>query len=65
MILITRKEFYDEWQELMVEEVPVAPTVYRYKLTAINKRIANFSIEPGTENVNPWKWGVTEEESVK
>ena len=60
-----RKAIYDEWQELMVEEVPVAPTVYRYKLTAINKRIANFSIEPGTENVNPWKWGVTEEESVK
>ena len=28
-----RKEIYNQWQELMVEEVPVAPTVYRYALT--------------------------------
>ena len=28
--LNTVKDIYDEWQALMVEEVPVAPTVYRY-----------------------------------
>ena len=25
-----RKGIYNEWQALMVEDVPVAPTVYRY-----------------------------------
>jgi len=55
-----RKDIYNQWQELMVEDVPVAPTVYRYALTAANKRVVNYSIEPGTENYNPWKWGVSE-----
>ena len=35
-----RKDIYKEWQELMVEEVPVAPTVYRYKLHGVNKRVS-------------------------
>ena len=60
-----RKGIYDEWQALMVEEVPVAPTVYRYATTLVNKRVANFSIDQSTENYNPWKWGVTSEEAVK
>ena len=60
-----RKDIYNEWQELMVEEVPVAPTVYRYALTAVNNRVTNYSIDPGSENYNPWKWGVTEDEAVK
>nr|WP_124069156.1 oligopeptide ABC transporter substrate-binding protein [Filibacter tadaridae] len=44
-----RKDIYNQWQELMVEEVPVAPTVYRYALTAVNKRIVNYSIDPGSD----------------
>ncbi|GKV55268.1 ABC transporter substrate-binding protein [Sporosarcina sp. NCCP-2222] len=55
-----RKDIYNQWQELMVEDVPVAPTVYRYALEAANKRVVNYSIEPGTENYRPWKWGVSE-----
>ena len=35
-----RKGIYKEWQELMVEDVPVAPTVYRYKLHGVNKRVS-------------------------
>ncbi|GEN84174.1 ABC transporter substrate-binding protein [Sporosarcina luteola] len=50
---------FKEWQELMVDEVPVAPTVFRYALTAANKRLTNYSIEPGTD-LRLWQWGVTE-----
>lgn len=55
-----RKDIYNQWQALMVEDVPVAPTVYRYALTATNKRMVNYSIEPGTPNNDPWMWGVSE-----
>ena len=60
-----RKDIYNEWQELMVEDVPVAPTVYRYELTAVNNRVTNYSIDPASENYYPWKWGLTEDEAVK
>ncbi len=60
-----RQGIYNEWQELMVDEVPVAPTVYRYALEAVNKRVTNYSIDPASELGYPWKWAVTEEESVK
>ena len=59
-----RKGIYNEWQELMVEEVPVAPTVYRYALTALNNRVTNYSIDPASENFHPWKWGVTEDKAA-
>ena len=60
-----RKGIYNEWQALMVEDVPVAPTVYRYKTTLVNKRVTGYSIDQSTENYNPWKWGVTSEDPVK
>ena len=59
-----RVQVYKEWQELMVEEVPVAPTVYRYVLTAVNKHVTNVSIEPGADNARVWKWGVTEDKAI-
>ncbi|WP_318616638.1 oligopeptide ABC transporter substrate-binding protein [Sporosarcina sp. YIM B06819] len=55
-----RKDIYNQWQALMVEDVPVAPTVYRYKLAAANKRVVNLSIDPGSDNYSRWKWAVTE-----
>lgn len=55
-----RKKVYDEWQAMMAEEVPLAPTVYRYYLVAANERVVNYSIEPGSENARPWKWAVSE-----
>lgn len=54
-----RKKIYDEWQALMVEDVPVAPTLYRYTLTAINKRVANYSVDPSSE-LSLYEMGVTE-----
>lgn len=38
-----RKDIYNQWQELMVEDVPVVPTLYRYALTAVNNRVKNYS----------------------
>ncbi|MGN7386090.1 oligopeptide ABC transporter substrate-binding protein [Sporosarcina sp. SAFN-015] len=44
-----RKDIYKQWQQLMVEEVPVAPTVYRYYLMGVNKRVVNYSIDPDSD----------------
>lgn len=44
-----RAEKFSEWQQLMVDEVPVAPTVFRYVLTAVNERVTNYSIDPGSD----------------
>jgi peptide/nickel transport system substrate-binding protein len=44
-----RKDIYNQWQALMAEEVPLAPTVYRYTLRGVNKRVVNYSIDPATE----------------
>ena len=60
-----RQDIYKEWQAMMVDEVPAAPTVYRYKITVVNKRIANMSIEQGVDSNNIWMWGITEEEAAK
>ncbi|WP_440897337.1 oligopeptide ABC transporter substrate-binding protein [Amphibacillus sp. Q70] len=37
-----RQEVYSEWQELMVEEIPVFPTVYRAILVPVNNRVHNY-----------------------
>ena len=39
-----RQEVYKEWQELMVEEIPVFPTNYRSELVPVNKDILNYTI---------------------
>lgn len=43
-----RKEIYNEWQQLMTEEVPVFPTVYRSLVVPVNKRVLNYAIGDGT-----------------
>ncbi|WP_301110106.1 oligopeptide ABC transporter substrate-binding protein [Sporosarcina sp.] len=55
-----RREIYNEWQALMVEDVPLAPTLYRYEILGVNKRVVNYSIDPKSENSRVWKWGVSE-----
>ncbi|HEX5563621.1 MAG TPA: ABC transporter substrate-binding protein, partial [Sporosarcina sp.] len=54
-----RKDIYKQWQELMVDEVPVAPTVYRYYLHGVNKRVVNYSIDPGSD-LELYQMGVSE-----
>ncbi|MDQ0429058.1 MULTISPECIES: oligopeptide ABC transporter substrate-binding protein [Caryophanaceae] len=47
--LAYRQEVYNEWQQLMVEEVPVFPTLYRAVLSPVNDRVLNYAIGDGTE----------------
>ncbi|KAA0948880.1 oligopeptide ABC transporter substrate-binding protein [Sporosarcina sp. ANT_H38] len=54
-----RKDIYNQWQALMVEEVPVAPTVYRYSLMGVSKRMVNYSIDPASE-LRLFEMGVSE-----
>ncbi|XID95598.1 oligopeptide ABC transporter substrate-binding protein [Paenibacillaceae bacterium WGS1546] len=39
---------YKEWQQLMTEEIPVFPTLYRSELVPVNNRILNYAIGDGT-----------------
>ncbi len=39
-----RKEIYDKWQELMVEEIPVFPTLYRSKMVVVNNRVKDWDV---------------------
>ncbi len=38
-----RKDIYNQWSELMVEEIPVIPTLYRAFVTPVNERVINYS----------------------
>lgn len=44
-----RQKVYKDWQALMNEELPVIPTLFRYSITAVNKRILNFDIAAGSK----------------
>ncbi|MFA1821939.1 oligopeptide ABC transporter substrate-binding protein [Virgibacillus oceani] len=57
-----RQDVYNEWQEFMVEEVPVFPTVYRADLVPVNNRVHNYYIGDGT-GMYRWDIAVTEEEA--
>ncbi|TWT07291.1 oligopeptide ABC transporter substrate-binding protein [Planococcus sp. CPCC 101016] len=46
--LAYRQEVYNEWQQLMVDEVPVFPTLYRALLSPVNDRVLNYAIGDGT-----------------
>lgn len=43
-----RKDIYKQWQQLMFDEAPVIPTLYRYELQAVNKRVKNLDISYGS-----------------
>ncbi len=58
-----RQEVYKEWQELMVEQIPVFPTLYRAILVPVNNRVVNYAIPevPGID-IHRHELGVTQEE---
>lgn len=37
-----RIDTYNEWQELIHEEVPVIPTLFRYQLAGVNERVTGY-----------------------
>ncbi|MFC4023961.1 oligopeptide ABC transporter substrate-binding protein [Oceanobacillus longus] len=39
-----RTEVYSEWQALMVNEIPVFPTLYRAQLVPVNNRVQGYSV---------------------
>jgi peptide/nickel transport system substrate-binding protein len=55
-----RQDIYKEWQKLMVEEIPVFPTLYRAVLAPVNKRILNYAIGDGT-NLYPYQIAVSQD----
>lgn len=58
-----RRKIYNEWQKFMVEEAPVAPALYRYSLTAVNRRVTNYSIDGGSD-IWLYEMGVTEKKPI-
>lgn len=42
--LAHRQDVYKEWQELMVEEIPVFPTLYRAVLIPVNDKVLNYDV---------------------
>jgi peptide/nickel transport system substrate-binding protein len=56
-----RKEVYNEWQQLMVDEIPVFPTLYRAVLVPVNNRVQNYSI--AVDWFDTYKLAVTAEEA--
>ncbi|GEN87621.1 MULTISPECIES: oligopeptide ABC transporter substrate-binding protein [Oceanobacillus] len=57
-----RQEVYKEWQELMVQDIPVFPTVYRAALTPVNERVTGYS---AALDWSEWQEvGVTQEDPV-
>ena len=56
-----RIDTYNEWQELIHEEVPVIPTLFRYTLAGVNERVTGYDYLAGRQ----YQWfdvGVTKEE---
>ncbi|AIF44248.1 oligopeptide ABC transporter substrate-binding protein [Virgibacillus sp. SK37] len=58
-----RKKVYDEWQQLMVDEIPVFPTLYRSELVPVNNRVLNYAIGDGTKLYKS-DIAVTQEEAI-
>ena len=56
-----RKQVYKEWQEYMVEEIPVFPTQYRSAIEPLNKRVVNYSVDLATD-LYMYQIGVTSNE---
>lgn len=56
-----RQKVYKEWQELMVEDIPVFPTLYRAVVVPVNNRIVNYSIADDDSELNRNEIGVTQD----
>jgi peptide/nickel transport system substrate-binding protein len=44
-----RRDIYNQWQALMIDEAPVIPTLYRSVIIAVNNRVKNFSVDPDSK----------------
>jgi peptide/nickel transport system substrate-binding protein len=58
-----RTDIYNQWQQLMVEEIPVFPTLYRAIVIPVNNRVHNWSVGDGT-GVYRYELAVTQEDPI-
>ncbi|MEN2767194.1 oligopeptide ABC transporter substrate-binding protein [Ornithinibacillus xuwenensis] len=58
-----RKEVYKEWQQFMIDEVPVFPTLYALNVVPVNERVTNYTLDADNP-LRLYQVGVTEEEPV-
>ncbi|MDO4775061.1 MAG: oligopeptide ABC transporter substrate-binding protein [Aerococcaceae bacterium] len=47
--LAFKKKAFREWQQYMVDAVPAFPTLYRYALVGVNKRVKNYTIDTNSD----------------
>jgi len=59
-----RQDVYKEWQQLIVDEIPLFPTLYRAKIEPVNKRIVNYSIKPQDGEPYIYQAGVSQDKPV-
>ncbi|MFC3900322.1 oligopeptide ABC transporter substrate-binding protein [Aliicoccus persicus] len=58
-----RTEAFHEWQELMAEEIPVIPTLYRAIVMPVSEDVVNYSLEFGfNEDTLLYNVGLSESE---
>lgn len=62
MELEYRQDIYKQWQQLMVDDIPVFPTLYRAALVPANERVTDVSIRTGWADWH--EVGLTQEEPV-
>lgn len=58
-----RVNVYKEWQQFMVEEVPVFPTLYALEIVPINNRVHNYSMD-AAEQMYRYEIAVTQEDPI-
>jgi peptide/nickel transport system substrate-binding protein len=58
-----RKEVYDKWQQLMVDNIPLFPTLYRSVIVPVNKRVVNYTLDPASD-IRRYQIGVTQDKPV-
>ncbi|MFD2045333.1 oligopeptide ABC transporter substrate-binding protein [Ornithinibacillus salinisoli] len=57
-----RQDIYKQWQELMVEDIPVFPTLYRSVVIPVNNRVLNYTMDPA--KMIRHEIAVSEEEAI-
>ncbi|WP_047980568.1 oligopeptide ABC transporter substrate-binding protein [Ornithinibacillus contaminans] len=56
-----RKDVYNKWQQHMVDNIPMFPTLYRSVLIPVNNRVLNYSIDPASD-LRRYEIAVSQEE---
>lgn len=58
-----RQEVYNDWQQLMIDEVPVIPALYALEIVPVNNRVVNWTLDDA-EDMYRYEVGVTQDEAM-